>query len=87
MEWTEIETFAGDLEAFATHAKREEVTAVDVSFCSTKNEEIVGHDEMLEFQNAAMIRFIKEKRWRWFVCSNNQGVVYYIAETAAVMNS
>ena len=36
-----IETFGEDLCAFSEHAHRDEVTPIDVVYCSTKNEELV----------------------------------------------
>ena len=35
------ERFASDLEAFSVHGKRNEVSIVDVVYCSTKNVELV----------------------------------------------
>ena len=37
-----IDTFADDLQSFSEHAHRNEVTSVDVVYCSQKNEEIVS---------------------------------------------
>ena len=39
-EWKE--RFASDLEAFAVHGQRNEVSVVDVVYCSTKSVELVG---------------------------------------------
>ena len=37
-----IDTFADYLQSFSEHAHRNEVTSVDVVYCSQKNEEIVS---------------------------------------------
>lgn len=41
-EWRGVERFGEDLSAFCEHGHRNEVTSVDVVYCSTKNEELVG---------------------------------------------